>query len=365
MWRASLAVHLRAKKPGCRGGVGKTVERLQTNMLKWWELCTSTFSDRASVGPEGGLNLTQEIQITLETDDQGMIGRQCPDVDCGKYFKLKPGTSPYSDSGVTRCPYCETEGASDSFLTDDQREYAISVVTRDVVDPLVKKFAKDIGRLNRRQPRSLIGIDISVKYDPPPVYKYMEKHLETEVTCNQCSLEFAVYGVFASCPNCGRLNALTVLLSSLEITKKMLVLSTDENLDQDLRYELLKDALNGPVGVFDAYGKVLRARTSKIRSNAKPNLFQDIETLDSEMQAVGVPGVEQLIGNSKWEDLKWFFQARHIYSHNAGVVDDRFIAKQPAYAYMRDRLLPLDPEQIDRNIDVLGLLATELDSRIN
>ena len=44
------------------------------------------------------------------------------------------------------------------------------------------------------------------------VHSYIEKQLETAGTCDQCSLEFAVYGVFASCPDCGQLNALTSLL---------------------------------------------------------------------------------------------------------------------------------------------------------
>lgn len=306
--------------------------------------------------------MTQEIQIALEPDDKGMVGRQCPATDCGRYFKLKPGTG--LNTSVTRCPYCETESVSGDFLTTDQREYALSVAGREIVSPLAKGFARNIKRFNHRQPRGLMRLDVSVRYDPVPLYSYLEKPLETEVTCDQCRLEFAVYGVFASCPDCGRLNALVVLLSSLETTKKKLALSKDESLDQDLRQDFLKEALNGPVGAFDAYGKALRARTSSIPSSAKSNLFQDMETLDMELQAAGIPGVEQLIGLSGWEDMKWFFQTRHIYSHNAGVVDDRFIAKQPAYAHMRGRLFPLDADRIEKNIDTLGLLAAELDSRV-
>ena len=48
--------------------------------------------------------MTEEISITLELDDQGMVGRQCPATDCVRYFKLKPGTGLNTD--LTRCPYC-------------------------------------------------------------------------------------------------------------------------------------------------------------------------------------------------------------------------------------------------------------------
>ena len=102
-------------------------------------------------------------------------------------------------------------------------------------------------------------------------------------------------------------------------------------MDPDLRVDLLRDALGGAIGAFDAYGKALRARRMSFASKAKSNLFQDIEALDGELKAGGMPGIEQSIGTPNWEQMKWFFQARHIYTHNAGVVDARFVAKQPSY----------------------------------
>ena len=304
----------------------------------------------------------QDIQIEFESDEKGMVGRQCPDEECGSYFKLKPGTGLNTD--VTRCPYCEIGSASGDFLTTDQRECAISVVARETVGPLVKKFVRNVERLNRHQPKGLIRLDVSVRYKPVPLHHYLEKRLETEVTCDKCRLEFSVYGVFASCPDCGRLNALNVFLSSLDTARKKLELRRDENLDEDLRRDFLKDALNGSVAAFDAYGRALCANRTIAGLSARPNLFQNIEALDVDLQAAGFPGVEKLTGSSIWEDLKWFFQARHAYTHRAGVIDDRFVSKQPTYSHLLGRVLPLDADRIDRNIDSIGFLAKELDARI-
>ena len=163
--------------------------------------------------------------------------------------------------------------------------------------------------------------------------------------CDNCGLEFAVYGVFVSCPDCQQLNALKTCLASLEAAKKKLVLSRDESFDVDLRREFVQDALGSAIAAFDSYGKALDRHSSTVHTKGKSNLFQDIEALDTRLQEAGVPGVEQLIGESAWEDMKWFFQARHIYSHNAGVVDARFVAKQPSYSHMLGRMLPLDADR--------------------
>ena len=304
--------------------------------------------------------MTKQFSVSLQPDDRGMIGRQCPSDECALYFKLKLGTG--QDTGSFRCPYCRTEGHPSNFVTPDQLEYARSLVVKDVVEPLLHGFKRDVESSNRNQPRGLIQLKVSVNYEPLTLHNYQERQLETEVYCDSCTLEFSVYGVFASCPCCGQLNALKVLLSSLETATKKLKLSGEGSLDPELRKDFLKDALTGSVSAFDSYGKALMNSRPDTFPVARLNLFQDIEALDGHLQSGGNPSVEETcLGNPVWEGLKWFFQARHIYVHNAGVVDNRFVSKQPALAHMRGRLLPLDGETLSKNIKALGLLSREID----
>ena len=306
--------------------------------------------------------MTEIVRVPIKTDEKGLLGRECPSGKCGQYFKLKPGTGLPIDE--CSCPYCGTKGDSSDFLTEDQLRYAQTYGAKQVLEPILSKFAQDIEGLNRGQSGGLFSLEFSVRRQGIRVHSYIEKQLETEVTCDRCALEFAVYGVFASCPDCGQLNALTVCLASLETAKKKLTLSKDQSLDADLRRDILRDALGGAIGAFDAYGKALRARRMSFASKAKPNLFQDIEALDGELKAGGMPGIEQLIGTPNWEQMKWFFQARHIYTHNAGVVDARFVAKQPSYGHMLGRILPLDADQVGQSVDQLSILARKLDATI-
>ena len=304
--------------------------------------------------------MTTQITVSLEPDEQGMIGRQCPQEECGLYFKVRLGTG--RDTEEFRCPYCRVEGHPTDFFTQGQLDYARSVAVRDVVGPILRGFKKDVERLNRRQPKGLIQLKFSVDYKPISIQRYLERQLETEVSCDNCALEFSVYGVFASCPCCGQLNALKVLQKSLETARSKLQLSNEPSLDKELRQDFVKDALTGSVSAFDAYGKAMIKSQTAVFSKARANLFQDIEGLNSYLASHGAPCFEKTMGVAPWEEIKWFFQARHLYVHNAGVIDERFALKQPAFSHMKGRILPLDSGKLFQNINTLGQLCQELDN---
>ena len=307
--------------------------------------------------------MTSEVTVALEPDDQGMIGRQCPQGDCGLYFKLRLGTG--RDAESLRCPYCRAEGEPNNFFTQDQLDYAVSVAARDIVRPMLQGFKRNVERMNRHQSGGLLQLKFSVDYRPVSIHRYVERRLETEVTCDNCSLEFSVYGVFASCPCCGQLNALKIVLSSLETAKKKLALSDEPTLDDELRQDFVKDALTGSVSAFDAFGKAVARRHPTLFPASRRNLFQDIEALSAHLQTLGDPSLETTMGVPAWEDIKWFFQARHIYVHNAGVIDEQFISRQRALAGMKGRILPLDPRRLAQNIDMVGAICRGLDQRFN
>ena len=308
---------------------------------------------------------SEEFTVSIPLDDKGMIGRECPDQDCRRYFKIESRSDVFYDR--CRCPYCRIEDDPNEFFTSDQIEYLESAVIQKMVDPLLAQFERGISRLNRRvlnRSRGFIRLDISVRRAPVVLHDYVEAQLETDVICNKCELKFAIYGVFGSCPACGRLNALKACQTSLEISKKKVTLSEDKTFDSRLRNDFLSDALCGSISAFDAFGKALRAHRNSISSAAKLNLFQDLDYLNNELTRMSCPSIEELITKSAYEELRWFFAARHVYVHNAGVVDSKFTAKQPAYIHLLGRKLPLETDRVNKNIENLIALATKLDETI-
>ncbi|MBE0611234.1 MAG: hypothetical protein IH609_17770 [Dehalococcoidia bacterium] len=301
------------------------------------------------------------ISVTLPTDEAGMVGRKCPSAECGLYFKLKPGTGLPTDT--CHCPYCGTAGEGPDFTTAEQLEYGTSIAIKRVMEPVTRGFQDSLKQLERRAPGSLIQFKVTTSPITFRVSRYFERDLETHVICDGCGLEFAVYGVFASCPDCQRLNALATCLASLNVAEKKLLLSENEELEAELRVALREDVLGSAVASFDAYGKALRRTHPRfLPAKAKPNLFQDLEGLAGALGEMAYPTLDSMVGPDALERLNWFFQARHVYSHNAGVVDERFLAKQPASTGRIGRKLVLPSERLRDGIHDLQRLASELDA---
>jgi len=300
------------------------------------------------------------IQVSLPTDEQGMVGRQCPSPECDQYFKLKPGTGlPIQDCG---CPYCGTRADASDFYTPGQLEYAESVAIKQVLEPMLRDFRRNIEALNRPSRTSLIEIKFSVNLPTFQVHSYRESDVETPVTCTNCGLEFAVFGVFAFCPDCGQLNAFEVFEACLEVCRRRLrLLELPETAaDQELVKAILVDALGSAVAAFDALGKKLRQARSDIFPEKPKNLFQNIAALDRSLEKATGVGVAARLGSDEFSDLARLFQVRHIYEHNLGVVDEEFAAKVPAYRHLKGRLYPLSREDVEHLLELLGQLASSL-----
>ena len=292
---------------------------------------------------------------SLKTDEQGLLGRECP--DCERYFKMKiVGELPDTEC---ICPYCEHRDSHSRFFTKDQQKYVESIVNRDVVQPLFRKLEQSVRRLEQSTRGSFLqikvktsGLDFSLKH-------YQERDLETHVACDSCGLEFAIYGVFASCPQCGRLNALTILRKSIEVArKKLLVFDRQDPAEVDVKSGMLADVLSDAVSSFDAFGKALRLRYPGVFPDQPRNLFQNLLALSGSLESRLGSSLRAMIGNEQYDLMALLFQVRHLNEHNMGVVDEDFVRKVKGSGHLLGKKHPLERNEIER---VLGIVqeATE------
>jgi hypothetical protein len=305
--------------------------------------------------------MNKEIMVSFPTDENGLTGRECP--KCGKYFKVKFGTGLPTSTCI--CPYCGRKSDQQDFFTKEQIEYAKSVVLKEVLGPGLAKLEKDFKDLERATRRDFIQIKVKTKSIPLRLKHYQERELETHVICDSCGLEFAVYGVFASCPDCGRLNASVVFSKSIEVSKKQLnLIESIADLEFELKEAILKGTISGGISAFDAFGKALRKSYPSILPNKQKNLFQNLEALSEALQKHLSLSLEGIIGRKEAEILNRLFQVRHIYEHNMGVIDDDFVKKVPSSHHLKGRKYSLDESEIQNFLDILSETGKRIEENL-
>src|SRR3989304_3148654 len=140
-----------------------------------------------------------QIRISLPTDENGLTSRKCPNSDCEGVFKVKIGTGLKGSNLPCHCPYCGHKSDMGKFNTPEQIEYAKSIAINQITNA-IKRDIQTWGRqLERSTRNSFIKMSVDYKSHPRPIRYYQEKQIETFVTCEVCTLEYAIFGVFAFC----------------------------------------------------------------------------------------------------------------------------------------------------------------------
>jgi hypothetical protein len=206
-------------------------------------------------------------------------------------------------------------------------KYAKSIAMRKATDLVVQELKKHEFDIPARGP---FGIGISMKVQPGsphPIYRYREKKLETEVTCSNCTLQYAIYGVFGYCPDCGVHNSQQILQTNLELAAKELQLAA--TVEGDLKAHLVGDALENAVSAFDGFGREASAAHQHLAlqpQKAGALSFQALANADGNVRALFGFGLSDGVTADEWTLLVRCFQKRHLLAHKMGVIDEKYVA---------------------------------------
>ena len=304
--------------------------------------------------------LGSRISVPIQADEDGFTGRECPNAECEGYFKIVSGTGLEGNGLSCHCPYCGHTADHDEFWTQEQIRYAESVAMRQISDAI----RKDLKSLEfEHKPRGLLGIGWSMKVKagrPLPIHQYREKKLETTIVCGHCTLRYAVYGVFAFCPDCRQHNSQQILGANLEVVRKVLDLA--ESHEGELREKLIENALEDCVSAFDAFGKELcRVHADRTSNPATMNRmrFQNLVRARAELQAIGVE-MTAAITTSTWERTLMLFQKRHLIAHRLGVADQEYVDRSGDSDAVLGRKVRVGRNEVTELGEVLWTVAESL-----
>lgn len=302
--------------------------------------------------------LGNRINISIEPDEDGFTGRECPVPECEGYFKVEFGTGIQEKEVPCHCPYCGHIALHDGFWTKEQIEYAKSFALRTLTDAI----HKDLKKLEfNYKPRGAFGIGVSMKVKqekPIPIHHYREKKLETEVVCDNCTLRYAIYGVFAFCPDCGQHNSLQILNKNLELINKMLNMASTA--EEELANHLVTNALEDCVSSFDGFGRELcqvYANKSTAPDKATKISFQNIKATKAALNTLFNIDMTSILLKDDWQIIVSGFQKRHLLSHKMGIVDSEYVEKTGDIQAIVGRKICISEEEVRKLIEIIIKLS--------
>ncbi len=249
------------------------------------------------------------LPVFIGSDSLGMFGHECP--RCKGYWRSRGAPSRWRMT----CPYCGLRVECHAFLTQGQQKYS-----RACAELVMKAMASDHDSehvIDMDQVADAVGKEKNLK---PELY-YAEETQQNQYTCSACGDVNDILGRYGYCSTCGTHNGLSEMENE--------ILKIKEKVNGGQQHEAcVKDA----VSAFDSYArqtaKQLATRipmTPARRKEWTSKLFHSLTPRAAELKTIFDIN---LFDSFKREDIEFailMFFRRHVYEHNGGEADERYI----------------------------------------
>jgi hypothetical protein len=273
------------------------------------------------------------FKISIPTQN-GFFGRECNNPACKRYFKIHQN----SLMDKMYCPYCSLLFNKNELLTHEQLKYAqknaeeeaMAHVSNELDNMLEKTFGKQSGS-NKKG-----FLNISVSYKPGSPYRKKcispptEKEVDSEIECSECKAKFQVYGIFGYCPLC-KCDNIMIYDTNISIILAEIENASDKN-------RALRHAYNDMVATFENFCK------KKNQTEKKYN-FQNLDSSARFVKDIFNKDIFDGLQNDEILTIKRLYQKRHVYQHNKGVIDQKYIDVIPEDVSLLGQVAPLDIEE--------------------
>lgn len=297
------------------------------------------------------------FRVSIPLDDHGYLGRQCP--SCEQIFRVKhEDYDAAPDDLLLWCTYCGHRAPHGEFVTQQQKHRMMQVASDaglQLIDNIIGKAFRDMAR--RSAGNKFLRAEYRSKpFFPKPLPGIHEDALIRERTCPTCQVRYAVFGDHRFCPFSGPLSGPDVAADVLaaETAKLDALASIPAEAAPALREQgvfdrIYVDTLASVVGTVETLAKdVFTAQVPNAAQllAGKGNVFQRLDDLaDLFTTHLGVD--LRTTDGLRWDELKRLWAARHVHTHNGGVVDDRYL-----------RAVPPSPLQLGQRV-----IVTDADAR--
>lgn len=319
----------------------------------------SNWRDRLPEGVEcqGEIPDGFTLTVAMPTGDDGLLPLVCP-VEPDHRFKVRVIQSSGESPSDCHCPYCGHTAPTWDFMPAQMAR--VQEATAGFGEQYLQQLFSDVfGHMARR--------NSGLSYRPgtlPPTRSLPTYEIEPtrrSMTCLHCGETFAVYGLAIYCPECGQLAPQQQLAELIRVQRDRLAAleRLDDNTRRDLKeagvftanYEsTFKDG-------FTALETYLKNRFQREATNVtkqpSSTTFQRLDETNALYIAhVGVD-LRQRAGQPLWDELQQAAAIRHVLVHNSGVIDGKFLDRQPGWPQRLGERIQVRRTDVDSFIDAL------------
>ncbi len=313
------------------------------------------------------------MKVSIPTDDEGYLDRECPNEVCLAAFKVLADDwrDKVRDEEVF-CPVCGHTATSDHWLTQAQLEHCKSHLMAKVM-PMIHGEMKRMTRdFNRKMPKGGL-FTMSMTYKPSRPVAIVPLNaaelMQQRYTCESCGCRYAAIGAAFFCPSCGHNSARVSFAETLATIRKLPEVrkALEAGLDRDPAanaYRLiLEENMGKLVAAFQRFAEAVFGTLPNAGDfSPRRNLFQNLpEASELWEQAIGAR-YESMLEPQEWTQVQRYFQQRHILSHKDGIVDKNYLEKTGDRQYQPGQRLVVKESDVMRFTDLIEKLASALES---
>lgn len=284
------------------------------------------------------------IQVWMISDIEGLYGRTCP--ECKSYFRTNCVTE------NTCCPYCSHWDTCIVFTTRNQQEF-------------ITQYCNLFIKSYEEQKELIVDLNEITLAHNKPSWLYSEEQQQNRFDCKNCRTTVDVLGDYAGCPKCGTRNYEEIIkakLDELERQFKTADVNLTDRYDREIEWEKLLRCVSEFEAMANDLRKMLMSLPATPQRKADLNKLSFQRIINASEALNNWFGFEILkdISTQDREFMNKMFNRRHVFTHNAGRVDQEYLNNTGDSSVRLNEVIRLRSNEVKRLIPLIRQIANSL-----
>lgn len=276
------------------------------------------------------------ISVSLPTDADGYLDRQCPSKTC--LFLYKAECEDWQDKvadGAAFCPMCRHSAPKDNWHTRDQIEFMQQSARAHLDERLGKAMRADAQAMNAAQrPGQFLTMKMSVQASAPTLVVPLQaaEPMRQRANCEECGCRYSYIGSAFFCPACGHNSAAHTFQETLSAVRSaatigQLLRSALPPDEAEVMARLLRE--KGMGDVVTAIQRLAERIWEALPGTTPPprNAFQRLDDASRLWNSATGRDFAAFLSDDDLRQMRVCYQRRHLLAHREGIVDADYLRK--------------------------------------